>query len=56
MSYHSLKPLIKFFNSINLEIIDFDLVEAQGGSIRIFVSHKGAFKVKINKIIKQIKL
>ncbi len=56
MSYHSLKPLIKFFNSINLEIIDFDLVKAQGGSIRVFVSHKGAFKVKINKIIKQVKI
>ncbi len=56
MSYHSLKPLIKFFHSINLEVIDFDLVEAQGGSIRIFVSHKGAYKVKKNKIMKQIKI
>ncbi len=56
MSYHSLKPLIKFFNSINLQIIDFDLIEAQGGSIRVFVSHKGAYKVKKNKIMKQIKI
>ncbi len=56
MSYHSLKPLIKFFHSINLEVIDFDLIEAQGGSIRIFVSHKGAYKVKKNKIMKQIKI
>ena len=46
MSYHSLKPLINFFNSINLEVIDFDLVEAQGGSIRVFVAHKGYMPVK----------
>ncbi len=56
MSYHSLKPLIKFFNSMNLEIVDFDLIEAQGGSIRVFVAHKGDFKVKKNKIMKQIKI
>ena len=24
MSYHSLKPLIKFFYSMNLEVVDFD--------------------------------
>ncbi len=56
MSYHSLKPLINFFSSINLEVIDFDLVEAQGGSIRIFVAHKGKIKVKKNKIKKQIQI
>ena len=56
MSYHSLKPLIKFFHSMNLEVVDFDLIEAQGGSIRVFVSHEGAYKVKKNKIMKQIKI
>ena len=55
MSYHALKPLINFFRSINLEIIDYDLVEAQGGSIRIYVGHKGN-KVKKTKIKKQIGL
>jgi len=51
MSYHALGPLIKFFDSINLEIIDFDLVEAQGGSIRVYVSHKqtGNLSPKIKK-------
>ncbi len=56
MSYHSLKPLINFFNSINLEVIDFDLVEAQGGSIRVFVTHKGSMPVKKKKIKKQLQI
>ena len=55
MSYHSLKPLINFFQSLNLEVVDFDLIEAQGGSIRVFVSHKNSFKVKKSKIDNQIK-
>ena len=55
MSYHSLKPLINFFRSIDLEVIDFDLVEAQGGSIRVYVGHKGT-KVNKKKINKQIKV
>ena len=38
MSYHSL-PLKKFVSNLGLEIIDFERVEAQGGSIRIYVSH-----------------
>ena len=51
MSYHALGPLINFFNSINLEVIDFDLVEAQGGSIRVYVGHrkKGDVTTKIKK-------
>ena len=55
MSYHSLKPLINFFKSIGLEVVDFDLVEAQGGSIRVYVGHKGR-AVKKDKILKQINL
>lgn len=53
MSYHTLKPLIKFFKSLHLEVIDFDLIEAQGGSIRIYVGHKGN-KINKNKIKRQI--
>ena len=56
MSYHSLRPLIKFFKSMNLQVVDFDLVEAQGGSLRVFVSHEGAFKVNNKKIKNQIKI
>ena len=55
MSYHSLKPLLSFFESLDMSILDFDLVEAQGGSIRVYVGHK---KQKINKkkISDQVKL
>ena len=55
MSYHALKPLINFFKMQNLEVFDFQLIEAQGGSIRVFVSHKKSYKVKANKINNQIK-
>ncbi len=55
MSYHALKPLVNFFKMQNLEIFDFQLIQAQGGSIRVFVSHKGSYKVKVNKINNQIK-
>jgi len=53
MSYHSLLPLKKFVSNLGLEIIDFERVEAQGGSIRIYVSHTGSFKTKNFKIKKQ---
>ena len=55
MSYHSLKPLINFFRSIKMQIIDFDLIEAQGGSIRVYVSHENSLKISKKKIKSQIK-
>lgn len=55
MSYHSLYPLINFFSSIDLKVIDFDLIEAQGGSIRVYVSHPH-HKANEKKILKQIAL
>ena len=55
MSYHALKPLVNFFKMQNLEVFDFQLIEAQGGSIRVFVSHKKSYKVKVEKINNQIK-
>ena len=54
LDYHSLKPLVNFFKSLKLEIFDFELVKAQGGSIRIYVSHQGAKKINKKKINKQI--
>ena len=55
MSYHSLKPLKNFFRSIKMQIIDFDLIEAQGGSIRVYVSHENSLKINEKKISSQIK-
>tara|TARA_B100001248_G_C27381046_1_gene456964 strand:+ start:896 stop:2143 length:1248 start_codon:yes stop_codon:yes gene_type:complete len=52
--YHSLKPLIKFVKKYELEIFDFKKVKSQGGSIRIFVSHKNSLTINKNKINKQI--
>ena len=55
MSYHSISPLKKFLHNLDLEIIEFDRVKAQGGSIRIYVGHKGEHKVNKYKIDSQIK-
>ena len=55
MSYHSLRPLIKFFRSVNLDVLDFDLIKAQGGSIRVYVGHLGG-KSNLTKINKQISI
>ena len=52
--YHSLKPLIKFVKKFDLEIFDFKLVDAQGGSIRVYVSNKGKKVINSKKIFKQI--
>ena len=53
MSYHTLFPLINFFNSVDLKVLDFDLVKAQGGSIRVYVGHKNQ-KINYKKIQNQI--
>jgi 2-polyprenyl-3-methyl-5-hydroxy-6-metoxy-1,4-benzoquinol methylase len=52
--YHSLKPLIKFVKMFDLEIFNFELVKAQGGSIRLYACHKGSKKINSKKIEKQI--
>lgn len=39
-SYHTITPLISFFNSIDLEIFDVEQINNHGGSIRVFVCFK----------------
>ena len=46
LSYITIKPLIPFFKKLNLEIINIQQKDIHGGSIRIFVSKIGNFKVK----------
>ena len=54
LSYITVKPLILFFKKFNLEIIDIQQRDIHGGSIRIFISGKGNYKVKesVDKICK----
>ena len=54
MSYHSLKPLIKFFDKLNMSVFDLDLIQAQGGSLRVYVCHKNSRKINNKKINNQI--
>ena len=56
VDYHSLKPVISFAKKFDLELFDFDLVEAQGGSIRFYLGHKYQNNIKYKKINNQIKI
>lgn len=46
LSYFTLKPLLQFFNSHNMEIIDAERTHTKGGSIRVTVQFKGGFRQK----------
>jgi SAM-dependent methyltransferase len=49
LSYHSLKPLINFFDKFDLEIVKVDKNDLQGGSIVCYVQHKyGPYKIQDN--------
>tara|TARA_B100000315_G_scaffold142755_1_gene131785 strand:+ start:93 stop:1337 length:1245 start_codon:yes stop_codon:yes gene_type:complete len=54
LSYITVTPLILFFKKFNLEIIDVQQRDIHGGSIRIFISEIGNYKVKntVSKIRK----
>jgi SAM-dependent methyltransferase len=51
--YYSLLALINLFKKAGLEIYDVEQTEMQGGSLQIFVSHPGSFKInsRIKKLI-----
>ncbi len=57
LSYITIIPLIKFLKRINFEIIDIEKKDIHGGSIRIFMSKKGNYKInnKVNTFIKMEK-
>jgi len=48
LSYISVEPLVPFFDRFNMEIIKVEQKDIHGGSIRIFVSNKGNYKVHIS--------
>ena len=56
LSYHSIKPLIAFFNDHKLEIIKVSKNELQGGSVVCYVQHQnGPYKLEdsVNEIIEE---
>lgn len=52
--YYSLLALMNLFKKAGLEIYDVEQSRMQGGSLRIFVSYAGSFKIK-NKVHKLLK-
>lgn len=44
LSYHHIGPLVDFFNNLGLVLFDAHRVDTQGGSIRVFVGHKGRYQ------------
>lgn len=42
IDYHAIRPLIRFFNSIDMSLYDVHVSESKGSSIRCFVSHSSA--------------
>lgn len=53
LDYHALYPISKFLKKFEFNLLDFKITEAQGGSLRVYVSNniKGR---KIKKIQKQL--
>ena len=52
--YHALRPLKKFVTKFGFKIVDFDILEAQGGSIRLYCTKNKNAKLNTVKIKKQI--
>ncbi len=52
LDYHSLTPLKSFFENLQLKIFDIEFPKVQGGSIRVYVSHKESNR-KVNVKIKR---
>lgn len=53
--YYSLIALMNLFKREDLELYDVDLIDMQGGSLRIYVSHPNSFKISKNvtKLVKK---
>jgi len=54
LDYHTLKPLILFFDRLGMKIFDVERVKTQGGSLRIYIQKKeGSYKIKnsVNNLV-----
>jgi len=45
LSYLSVRPLVSFFDSCDMEVFDVEQVEIHGGSLRVFVGRRGRHPV-----------
>lgn len=50
LSYHSLVPLIPFFNSLDMDIVDAQRIDTHGGSLRVFVQKTHGPWAKVNSV------
>ena len=50
LSYHSVQPLVRFFQKHDMELIRADRVDSHGGSLRGFVQFKGGPHKKHNSV------
>lgn len=48
LRYYSLRSLSKLFDLYNMQIIDVKKIKTHGGSIRVYTSYKGNYKVSKN--------
>jgi SAM-dependent methyltransferase len=53
LSYHSIKPFVKFFSLYGLHLFDVQIINTKGGSIRGFVQKYGGRRLE-NQTIKQM--
>ncbi len=52
LDYHSIEPLVSFFNKIGLKIIDLKKISTHGGSIRIYIAKNTTIRLTKTKKIK----
>lgn len=53
MHHHHMRPLINFFDSMNMRVYDVVRLPNHGGSIRVFVCHKNS-KIETNSSVKSL--
>lgn len=54
LSFYALKPLIQFFESHNMKVIDAKKILTQGGSLRIYVTHASSKKHSVSPSVARI--